>query len=75
MVKKIIFLSILFFIVGYSLVDGKMAASVFQTMTEVRASNVEKAGQFLDYALARRIPSSQVKIKVKCTLGRFNFEF
>ena len=51
-----------------------MAASVFQTMTEVRASNVEKAGQFLDYALARRIPSSQVKIKVKCTLGRVNFE-
>ena len=41
--------------------DGKMAASVFQTVTEMRASNVEKAGQFLDYALARRTPLAQVK--------------
>ena len=41
--------------------DGKMTASVFQTVTEMRASNVEKAGQFLDYALARRTPLAQVK--------------
>lgn len=41
-----------------------MAGSAFQTLTEVRASSAEKAGHLLDYALARRIGHTQVKVVI-----------
>ncbi len=48
-----------FFLVS---LESKLHGSGFQSLTEVRASSAEKAGYLLDYALARRIHSTQVNL-------------